>query len=199
MKKEIYISIFGIIIAEIMVILGNILYGLGIYAIDMLVMTLMIIFRPLDIKVKNILQSIILLTIFRMISFSMPLFFDNIILQYLLIYGITFIPVYYIIKSRHVYNGSESSESSSDTDIIIILIGIATMMTIIGYATSGPISIENIYIGGIITTISLIISLMIALLISDTKYLNKYVSDTVDLISCPLLVTFFAMTIFKMM
>jgi hypothetical protein len=61
--------------------------------------------------------------------------------------------------------------------------------------TSVPVDI--ITQGGAIATVSLIFSLSIALLISDSKYWDKWASSTLDTCSGPLLVTFAAIVIFK--
>ena len=57
--------------------------------------------------------------------------------------------------------------------------------------------VEIITQGGAIATVSLIISLSIALLISDSKYWNVWASSTLDTCSKSLLITFAAIVIFK--
>lgn len=52
---------------------------------------------------------------------------------------------------------------------------------------------------GAFATISLIVSLSIALLISDSSYWNKLSSSTLDACSNPLLITFAAIVVFKIM
>ena len=51
--------------------------------------------------------------------------------------------------------------------------------------------------GGAIATVSLIVSLSIALLLSDSKYWNKWASSTLDTCSNPLLITFAVIVVFK--
>ncbi len=51
--------------------------------------------------------------------------------------------------------------------------------------------------GGTITTLSLVISLSIALLISDSKYWNKWASSTFDICVSSLFLTFIAIIILK--
>lgn len=51
--------------------------------------------------------------------------------------------------------------------------------------------------GGIIAIISLIVCLSIALLISDSKYWSTWSSSTLDVCSSPLLITFAAIVVFK--
>jgi len=60
---------------------------------------------------------------------------------------------------------------------------------------SVPVDILNQ--GGAIATVSLIVSLSIALLISDSKYWNKWAQSTLDTSSTPLLITFAAIVLFK--
>ena len=61
--------------------------------------------------------------------------------------------------------------------------------------TSFPI--EVISQGGGLATVSLIISLSIALLISDSKYWNNWASSTLDVCSNSLLLTFAAIVTYK--
>jgi len=63
--------------------------------------------------------------------------------------------------------------------------------------TSFPV--EIISQGGAFATVSLILSLSIALLISDSKYWNKWASSSLDVCSNPLLVCFAAIVAFKIM
>jgi hypothetical protein len=58
--------------------------------------------------------------------------------------------------------------------------------------TQTLIPVEMIYQGGALATVSLIFSLFIDSLISDTKYMNKWVSGNLDLSSYTLLVLFAA-------
>ena len=52
---------------------------------------------------------------------------------------------------------------------------------------------------GALATASLIISLFIALLISDSKYWNKWTSSTLEGSSYPLLITFVFIVVYKAM
>ncbi len=63
--------------------------------------------------------------------------------------------------------------------------------------TSFPL--EALSHGGALATISLIISLSIALLISDSRYWNRWASSTLEAGSNPLLLTFAAIVVFKVM
>ena len=60
-----------------------------------------------------------------------------------------------------------------------------------------PYPMEVISQGGEIAIISLTISLSIALLISDSKYWNRWASSSLDSCSIALLVTFVFIVVFK--
>lgn len=68
-------------------------------------------------------------------------------------------------------------------------------MNIVANLTS--FSPEIIYAGGGLTTVFLIISLLISLLLLDTKYLNKYVSDMLNMYFYPLSLIFIMTVIFR--
>jgi hypothetical protein len=78
-----------------------------------------------------------------------------------------------------------------------VLVTMGIVATISNTQTSFPA--EIISQSGELATISLIISLSIVLLISDSRYWNKWASSTLDICSNPLLVTFAAIMVFKIM
>lgn len=129
MKKEIYIPMFGLIAGELIMFYGKTLYGLGIHIINLLGIIFIIIFSNLSIKEKNILQSFSLLIILRVINLSMPQFFSTTtaLLQYLLIYGIMFIPIYLVIKNQRI----SSKRLGINFGKLYIYIPIAIMIGII--------------------------------------------------------------------
>ena len=53
------------------------------------------------------------------------------------------------------------------------------------------------FYGGALATISLIVSIILALLVSDSKYWNKWSAGTLDICTYSLLLTFAATVIFK--
>lgn len=69
-------------------------------------------------------------------------------------------------------------------------------MTII---SNTQFSSDIIYIGGGFMTVFLIVSLIAALLLVDTKYQNKLISDTFNICSNPLLVIFVIIVMFRVM
>lgn len=104
MKKElyVYIPLLVLTIGELSIFFGNSYYGLGIHLVNLLAIILIAIFSPIEIKEKNILQALTLPIILRIINISMPQFFTTTFLQYPLIYGIMFIPIYQIIKVQQM-------------------------------------------------------------------------------------------------
>lgn len=72
-----------------------------------------------------------------------------------------------------------------------------SIVAVLNTQTSYPL--EVISQGGALATVSLIICLSVALLISDTKYWSRWASSSLDAASNPLLVTFAAIVAFKVM
>ncbi len=62
-----------------------------------------------------------------------------------------------------------------------------------------PFPMEVISQGGEAATVSLIVSLFLALLISDTRYWNKWASSTLKACYSAFLITFAAIVAFKVM
>ncbi len=150
--KNIYISIIGIIVAELTMFYSNLFYGLIIHIINIMGIIFILIFSNLDTKIKNILQALTLIILLRLINYSMPQFFNVTILQYLLIYGIMFMPIYSIIRSQQMT--IKDLGLTIDKKLLIylplaIIIGLA--MAIIEYNILRPISFfKNINFSDII-------------------------------------------------
>ncbi|MFH1319386.1 MAG: CPBP family intramembrane glutamic endopeptidase [Bacteroidota bacterium] len=102
MKKEIYLSILGIAIGEIMLFLDHIHIGLLIHIINILIITSILIFSDFSSDSKKVLQSLILLLLMRAINLAMPQLFENNMMWYLLTYGVMFIPIYLLIKNQQI-------------------------------------------------------------------------------------------------
>lgn len=60
-----------------------------------------------------------------------------------------------------------------------------------------PFTVDVITQGGTIAAVSLIVSLSIALLVSDSKYWNKWASSTLNICTSSLLITFAAIVLLK--
>lgn len=200
MKKEVYIPILGLIIGELAIFYDNIIYGLGIHVINLLAITFIIIFRSsLELKMKNILRLISLTIILRMINISMPQLFTTSILQYLLVYGIMTIPIYYVIKDKFMlYKESRIVPRKFYVYLATIILIVFTIV-IPQYNVFGSLSPDVIYISGEFITVCLIIFMIVTLLLSETKYWNMYISDTLDMNSNTLLSIFIVMAISKIM
>jgi hypothetical protein len=65
--------------------------------------------------------------------------------------------------------------------------------------TQISLPIEIILQGGAFATVSLIISLSIALLISDSRYWDSWAESTLDICTNPVLVAFAAIVAYKIM
>lgn len=143
--KHIYIPFIGIIIAEIMMYSNNVYYGLGIHTINLLTIIFIMSFSSIDIRIKNVLQSFVLLTLLRLINLSVPQFFNITLLQYSLIYGIMFIPIYSIIKSQNLSKEELGINFHKMYIYLPLAILIGSIISIIEYKIFNPISlIENI-------------------------------------------------------
>lgn len=101
MKKEIYLSALGIILGELNIFLGYVPAGIVVHILNLQIITIGLIFGSFSPDIKNAFQGMILLLLLRIISIAMPQFF-TITLWYPLIYGIMFLPIYFIIKNQKI-------------------------------------------------------------------------------------------------
>jgi len=211
-KKLIYIYVIGIIIGELLIISGKIYEGLGMYMIGILAIISIIIFANLSLEITNVLQRMILLPVLRVIGLSMPQFFKDIHIQYILIYGIMLIPMYLIMKNQQIPYREPIKILSillysplSSGRVYIWYVFILTTIIIMNgqfmniISNKMTISSEIINVIGEFMSLFLIIILSIPYLISDTKYWNEYVSNTIDICSKPLLLVFVAIVIHRIM
>jgi len=102
MKKELYLTILGIIIGELMIFSGQVYIGIAIHVINLQAITLGLMLSNLSLDIKNSLQSLILLLLLRIVGLAMPQFFIVSLLWYPLVYGVMFIPVLAIIKNQQI-------------------------------------------------------------------------------------------------
>ena len=102
MKKIIYLPILGIIIAEILIFMGHVYASLIVHIFNIQALSIAIIFSKLSEDIKKVFQSMLLLILMRIINLSMPQFFTFTLLWYPLVYGIMFIPIYYVIKNQNI-------------------------------------------------------------------------------------------------
>ncbi len=141
MKKEIYIPILGIIVGELIMFYDQILTGLGIHIINFIAIILIIIFGKLPLKEKNILQSLTLLILLRMINLSMPQFFTTALMQYPLIYGIMFLPIYMVINSQQISSNDVGVNFRKLYIYVPIAIVIGIVAAIIEYRIIDPVAL----------------------------------------------------------
>jgi hypothetical protein len=212
---RIYFPIIGIILGEFLIFYDMIYQGIGIHIISVMSIILMIILGNLSLETKNILQSLVVLPMLRIISLSIPRFFAKSQTQHLLIYGVILLPIYVVIKNQQIYKESITILSLllysplsvgriyiHNTPIIVLIISIATMIgQYIGIIPDRiiPYTKTPSEVIGEFATIFLIIIFSISFLISDTKYWNKYVSNTLNMCTNPLLLTFIMIVLFKIM
>jgi hypothetical protein len=64
---------------------------------------------------------------------------------------------------------------------------------------SNTFSVEQVVIGGMLATISLIISLSLAEVLVESKWWNKWASNTLEICNTPLLVAFVVIVAFKVL
>lgn len=100
--KEIYLPILGIIIGELLMFMGKMYPGLAVHVINIQAISIAIIFGKFSDDRKKVLQSMLLLILMRIINLSMPQFFTFTLLWYTLVYGIMFIPIYYVIRNQDI-------------------------------------------------------------------------------------------------
>lgn len=136
MKNVTYVYIINIIIAELLMPYDYAI-GLGIHLINLLAIILLITFSDLDLKVKNVLQSLILVILLRVVNLSVPQFFTIAILQYPIIYGIMFIPIYSVIKSQYVSYKELGIDFKKLHIYLPIAIVIGIVMALIEYSILG--------------------------------------------------------------
>lgn len=106
-RNQIIFQVLVIFIGEILIFLGNPLYGLYVHIINLHVIfvlfitdrNIFIVFK--DQNVKPIFQSLILLLLLRIINMSTPIFFISIIIGISILYGIMFIPIFYLLKNQN--------------------------------------------------------------------------------------------------
>ncbi len=102
MKKDIYFSMLGIAAGELMISLGHVYIGLIIHIINLQAITITVIFRNIDSKYKDVLQSFLLILLLRMINLSMPKLFEMTLLSYSLVYSVMFLPIFSIIQAQNI-------------------------------------------------------------------------------------------------
>jgi len=100
------ISMIAITIGELLIFLGNMSAGVAVHIINLqvIIVSMFIQSKETDRVVldKQILQSLLLLLLLRIINVSMPFFFTMTLYWYPLIYSPMFIPIYLIIRHQNI-------------------------------------------------------------------------------------------------
>lgn len=96
------IYMLGILVGELLISSGQVFSGIGIHTINMVAIILAIIFSSAKLEEKNVLQSLTLVILLRIIPLSMPQFFTSQLLQYSLIYWVMFVPIYFVVKNQNI-------------------------------------------------------------------------------------------------
>lgn len=139
--KEVHIPIINIIMAEMTAFYGYVYFSVGIHTINLLLIIFLIIFNKSEIRIKYALQSIILVILLRIVGLSMPQFFTNTLLQYSLIYGVMFIPIFLLINSQNISTKELGINFRKIYVYLPLAILIGSIMGIIEYNILSPIHI----------------------------------------------------------
>lgn len=143
MKQYTYLSIVTLIVAELLILSGNVLQGLGLHLANMLAIIAIIVFLNKDVKTNNVLQGLTLVILLRVTNLTIPQLFTDSLIQYTLLYGIMFIPIYYVIKSQEISTKELgiSFEKLYTKLSLAVLIGI--VMGIVEYNILSPKGLIN--------------------------------------------------------
>jgi hypothetical protein len=203
MRKLLYIPVIGVAIGEFLILYDRILEGMGMHIISLLAIILIITFDNLPYDIKNILQSLMLLPLLRIINLSIPRLFADAYWQYVLICIVAVIPICSVIKNQYTSFGKlETSVEMSHVYILIvifmwsIIIMIGQYVNIVSNVTFSP---ESVYVREEFISVFLIISFSILLLTFETKYWNKYISNIFGMCNTSLLLTFVTIVTHKVM
>ncbi len=102
MKKIIYLAALGIAAGELNIFLGQVYPALALYIINLQIITLALAFGSYPMDIKNVLQSLLLLLMVRIVNIAMPQFFTATLMWYPLVYGVMFLPIFLIIKNQQI-------------------------------------------------------------------------------------------------
>ncbi len=159
MRKEFYLPILGIAVGEFVMYYGQMYAGLGIHIINLQIITLILIFGSLSPETKNVLQSLLLLLLLRIVSLAMPQIFSSALLWYLLVYGVMFLPVYLIIKNQQIASKQLGINFSRLHVYLPFALLIGAITALIEYRILAPASlIENT---GILNVVLIVIVMLV--------------------------------------
>lgn len=147
-----------------MILNSYIYYGLAILLITLLIIIIKIISNKLELEMKIVLQSLILLILLQVINLSIPRIFHTAFQQYLLTYGLMILPAYLIIKN------TEINYKKKQIYYIFLSLLIGTITTLFEYRM---LTGEIISINGEIVIIFIMTLLSMSFILLDTKYWNN--------------------------
>jgi uncharacterized protein len=94
---DLILPIFLIILAELLIFLGNPSAAMTIHALNLVFLSLSSIYIN-----NRIYPALLLLPLFRLLNVAMPVFFNLTLYSYSLVYAPMFIPIYFILKENIV-------------------------------------------------------------------------------------------------
>ncbi len=141
MKKVIYLPAAGIAVGELLMFYGYVYPGLAVHIMNLQAITLVLVLGKYSSDTKNVLQSLLLLLQMRIINLAMPQFFTLTLLEYPLIYGVMFIPVYYVTKHQHISSQDIGADLKRWYIYLPSALAIGTVMAILEFRILHPTSL----------------------------------------------------------
>lgn len=138
MKKIIFLPMLGIAAGELMMFSGNDYAGLAVYVINLQAIALALVLGNFSTDTKNYLQSLLLPLQMRIINFAMPHLFTITLLWYPLVYGVMFIPIYYVIKNQNISSKDIGVDFGGMYKYIPMALLIGTAMAMLEYRILNP-------------------------------------------------------------
>lgn len=163
MRKCVYLSIIGLIAAELLIFSGYVFQGLGMHLLNILAIIFIVVFYGKNLEAFNILQGLTLVMLLRVVNMAMPQFFTDILVQYPLIYGIMFIPIYYTVKNIQVPFKELGVNFNKFYIYLPVAILIGIVMSIVEYKILNSEALINTLSASNIALISIIMVMFIGL------------------------------------
>ncbi len=140
-RKAIYLSMLGIVIGELLILLNHAHLGLAIYIINLQAVTLIMVLSKYPSEIKNVLQTLLLLFLMRIINLAMPQLFTVTLLWYPLVYGVMFIPIYYITQHQNITSGEIGIDFRRLNVYIPLAFLIGAIMALLEFQILHPVSL----------------------------------------------------------
>ena len=139
MRIEIYLAVLGLVLGELMMFLSHTFLGLAVHIINLQAITLAIVLGDIPINRKNVLQSLLLLLQMRIINLAMPQFFTISLLWYPLVYGVMFIPIYYVANHQNIDSNDFGMNFKNMYIYLPLALLIGAAMAVIEYNIIHPV------------------------------------------------------------